>query len=175
MKDIIKKLSHFIEKTFKKLPHLPEKYAKTFAENLWWVLIVGMAVYVISVIGSIGAISVAISTANRFKGFLGIYASPVNLGPAILTFVISVAFLVISAVIIGLAIKPVKKMNKKGWDLLFIGMLINAVYVVANSVTSGIISFLPNLIGGAIGVALTAYLLNEVRVYFVEEHKTKTE
>lgn len=173
MKEQINKMSDLIEKWLKPLPHLPNVFVKTLAENLWWIIIVGIVFTAMAVFSSIGAIAIALGAANRINSVLGVYATPVNLAPTVIMSIVSAVFMVASVAILGIAVAPIKSLSRKGWNLLFIGMLLNAVYIVILAVMAGWLGFLPTLIGGALGIAITAYLLNEIKDQFKKTAKVK--
>jgi hypothetical protein len=74
---------------------------------------------------------------------------------------LGLAMLVIDGVILLMAYPELKKRARRGWDLLFIGALLNAVYSVVTLFIDarGVGSFIFSLIGSAIGF----YLLFQVR------------
>jgi hypothetical protein len=75
-----------------------------------------------------------------------------------------VAVLAVEAVILLLAFPKLQKRQRAGWDLLFLGALINVVYAVLQIFTyqRGVGSFIMSLIGSALGF----YLLLEVKSKF---------
>lgn len=77
---------------------------------------------------------------------------------------IGVIMLAIDAVILLLAFPKLQKRQKSGWDLLFLGALINLAYGVVQMFTyqRGVGSFIGSLIGSAIAF----YLLFQVREKF---------
>lgn len=74
---------------------------------------------------------------------------------------LGIAVLVVDAVILLMAYPELKKRAKRGWDLLFLGALINVGYSVVSLFIDdrGVGSFIFSLLGSAIGF----YLLFQVR------------
>ncbi len=74
---------------------------------------------------------------------------------------VGVIMLVVDAVIMLIAFPELQKRTKKGWDLIFLAAVINAVYSLVQLFTygRGFGSFLFGLIGSAVGF----YLLFQVR------------
>ena len=70
-------------------------------------------------------------------------------------------FLVVDAVLLLMAYPKLKNRQKKGWDLIFLGSLLNVAYSIVNLFISGrgFGDFLLSLIGSAIGF----YLVFQVR------------
>ena len=74
---------------------------------------------------------------------------------------LGVAILVVDAVILLMAFPHLQKRSRRGWDLLFLGSVLNVVYSVVTLFISGrgVGSFLMGLLGSAVGF----YLLFQVR------------
>jgi len=77
---------------------------------------------------------------------------------------VSVATLLASGVLMLMAFPKLKKRQKKGWDLLFLGALLNALYSVFTLFIDarGLSSFIFSLLGTAFGF----YLLFQVKEKF---------
>lgn len=67
---------------------------------------------------------------------------------------VSIATLVASGVLLLMAVSPLKNKVKRGWDLLFIGVLLNVVYAVLAVFIDGrgFGTFLVSMLGTAIGL-----------------------
>ncbi len=74
---------------------------------------------------------------------------------------VSIAFVAVSGALMVAAYKPLKAHAKRGWDLLFLGVILSAGYAVLNIFIDGrgAGSFIGNLIGVAIGL----YFLYQIR------------
>lgn len=77
---------------------------------------------------------------------------------------LGVIFLIVDAVILLMAFPKLQQRAKAGWDLLFLGSLLNVVYAVLSLFMHGrgLTSFLASLVGSAVGF----YLLFQVRDKF---------
>jgi len=162
----IHKLEDTIEGWLKSFPHLPANWRKWLAENVWWLVLIGV---ILSAIGTL-IIVMAVITAMAWVGTATTYlaANGVNVvqsytGLWYVASIISAVLLVVTIIIEAMAISPLKVLNRKGWDLMFIAYLIGIV----SSVISAVLQMeLFNLIGAAIGAVIGAYFLFEIRSYF---------
>ena len=82
---------------------------------------------------------------------------------------ISLAILVVIGLIYLYAFSPLKAMKKQGWDLLFLAMIVNLVYGVVIAFTS--YGGFGNLIGTLIGSVIGAYILFQIRDYYIGKQK----
>jgi len=162
----IHKLEDTIEGWFKSFPHLPNNWRKWLAENVWWLVLIGVILSVIGTIMLAMAIVVAMSAVSTVTSVYGAYG--VNVvqsysGWWYIATIISVVFLFLTIIIEAMAISPLKVQNKKGWDLMFIAYLIG----IASSVVSALLTLtIMNLLGSIIGAVIGAYFLFEIRSYF---------
>lgn len=85
---------------------------------------------------------------------------------------LSILVVLVDAVILLMAYPKLAKREKSGWDLIFLGSLLNVVFSVLNLLISGrgFGSFISSLIGSAIGF----YLLFQVREKFLGAKEVKT-
>ncbi len=160
--ETIKKLEDQIEKILKPLPHLPADGRKWLSENLWWLTIVGVVIDAGVLLG-IYRTATYVNTITNYLAAYGI--SSASGWTASLT--ISLILLAISAVLMLLAVNPLKEQKKQGWDLLFYAAIIG----VASSVVTAVLDFsfgdiVSRLIGAAFGAAVSAYFLFEIRSNF---------
>lgn len=159
----------------KSVPHLPAGAQKWLGSNVWWIVLVGVILSGISLlIGIIGffAALALIGTATSYYGYA--VTSDVYGGGWIAGSLVSLAFTVVAAILLATAIAPLKAKSKAGWNRLFIVLLLDAVFVVLNSILSfNPIGFIFGLIFGAIGLAIGAYFTFEIRGQFIEHKATK--
>jgi hypothetical protein len=166
----IHKLENTIEGWLKPFPHLPADWRKWISENVWWIVLVGVILSVIVVMMTIGMIMTAVAAIGAANtvvtstfGTIGVNVAQVYTGWWYIATIISVVSLVVTIIIEAMAISPLKVLNKKGWDLMFIAYLIG----IALSVVSAVLTLtIINLIGTAIGAAIGAYFLFEIRSHF---------
>lgn len=157
--DTVKSLERTIAEWYETLPHLPAEARKWLAENLWWLTLIGV------VVGSIGVLSILLFTVLT-GAFLAAIAGGVGavIGGLIMIGILGSLILNIITIIMGgVAINPLKAMQGKGWALLFVIFLLTVVaIVISNIFTLNIFGMLWSLLWAAAG----GYLLFEVRSYF---------
>lgn len=80
------------------------------------------------------------------------------------TIYLSIAVVLFSGVLMLLAASPLSKKLKKGWDLLFLAIVVQLIYSVITifAFSGGVGSFIGNLIGATIGF----YFLFQIRDYY---------
>lgn len=175
--NILNKIETTFDGWLKPMPHLPENGRKWIASNVWWIVIIGLVLSIFAVLSLIGSIFTLFAVLNMVDG----YTSSI-LGSAYGSFsilaVISAAVAVLSSIAIiilfAMAIKPLKAMDKKGWNLLFGSSLLSVTLsLISNIVNFNIYTFIPGLIGLVIGLAISMYFLFEIRSYFVKGMHTK--
>jgi len=147
---------------FKAAPPLSSK-AKDALAKVWpWLALVGGILQVLAAWGLwqlIDNTEEVVSYINQALGTDVGYSSSDKL-----FIYLSVVTLLVSGILMLMAFPKLKKGEKKGWDLIFLGALLNAVYSVFNLFIDGrgFSSFLFALIGTAIAF----YLLFQVREKF---------
>ncbi len=159
-------LIHSIEKTlaewFKGLPHLPKDISKWLADNAWWLTIAGLITAGLFILGALSFVMAFNATTNGFFGYAYAYAG-MSVASVWGSFWIMVAFFAVIATVEVMAIKPLQAKQSKGWELIFLAMLLSA----ASGVISSIVNFsIGSIIGSLIGLAIGLYILFEVRGYF---------
>lgn len=163
--DSLKNLETMVASWYKGVPHLPRTGQKWLAENAWWLTLVGV------IFGAIGVASMLMlaMTAGTLLGLAG----PIGMmagGFVLIATLFWMAFAIVNLVIAGMAITPLKTMDKKGWSLLFLISLLN--------VLSLLVSFLFHLnllelLWGLLFTAVGAYFLFEIRTYYHEKATKK--
>ncbi len=163
--DTIKKLEVTIAKWYESLPHLPKEAREWLATNAWWLTLIGV------IVGSMGILSVLFLTVltGAFLAALG-----GGVGAAIGIFVLfavlaSLALNVVAVFLGGMAINPLKAMQKKGWTLMFAMLLL----VTAAMIVSNVFTNLIGLVWGLLWAAVGGYFLFELRSYFGEGSHAK--
>jgi len=162
----INKIENMIEGWLKPLPRIPAKWAKMLADNLWWIVGIGIVLSGIAVLMSISALLYGISFISGMSGY-GAYLVNTYNGWWAAAAVVSLLSLAATVVLMGMAFNHLKVMHKKGWDMLFLASLVTAassVIVVVLNFTNYIIFV--NLFMTLIGTAVGVYLLFEIKSYF---------
>jgi hypothetical protein len=157
-----------IEEWLRPLPHLPTDWRKWLANNVWWIVLVGVILSVIGVLIIAGALLTAFALIGTVTTVYGV--NVVNQSYSswwYVASVVSLLFLIATLVIEAMAISPLKSQKKKGWDLLFITFLLG----IASSIVSVFLglftgSMFSSLLGGIVGAVISAYFLFEIRSYF---------
>jgi hypothetical protein len=114
---------------------------------------------------------------HAVNSVITVYGTVIKTGAGIsgtdkLFIAIGIIALLVDAVILLMAYPKLAKRQKAGWDLIFLGALLNVAYSVVNLLISGrgISGFLSSLIGSAIGF----YLIFQVREKFLSSKTSKT-
>lgn len=148
---------------FKGLPPLPKKSKESLANAFPWIaLIFG----IVQLMAAYGLWHLA-RTVERFNDIANTYSAyftgeSVGLSATDRAIIyIGIALLVVDAVILLMAYPHLKTRSRRGWDLLFLGAVINVVYAVVTLFVSGQHAgdFIFSLLGSAVGF----YLLFQVR------------
>jgi len=158
MKESIKKLEDMIDGWLKPLPHLPADWRKWISENIWWITLVGV------ILDGFAALAIY-QTASYVNQFSNLLSAVGAANPSGWTFpmMVSIALFVLTAVIMAMAIAPLRVMNKKGWDLLFLATIVSVVASVFNYGSGSIVM---SVIGAAVGAVIGMYFLFEIRSHF---------
>lgn len=137
---------------------IPAGGRKWIAENVWWLAAVGG---VLTLIGAVGMVNMANwwSAMNRDYYAIG-YAPIVNLS---LWWYTLLAITVLEGVVLLIAAKKLKAMQKSGWNLLFYLSLLGIIMGIVSALTPGY--GIGSLIGAAIGVAISWTILMQIRSY----------
>lgn len=159
--EAVKKIENQLAPMFKNAPALPDTSKESLVKAWPWIALIFGILQLIAAWGLWGLLSFVERT------YYGAYADfykdvPGRLSGVDRTFIyIGVAVLVVDAVILLLAYPELKKRSRRGWDLLFLGALLNTAYAVVNLFINdrGLGGFLFSLVGSAIGF----YLLFQVR------------
>lgn len=175
--ETIHKLELSLEQQYDKLPHLPVHIQKWFAENAWWLILIGVAISALGLVGLLSVLAIAMFGLTLGGAVIGSGVGA-TVGAAIggivlVTTIISIALYVVETAILGLAVSPLKSLKKRGWDLLFIVAVINAaVIIVVNIISLNIFGLIWSLLWVGVGV----YFLYEIRSFFiVKKHVSKKE
>jgi hypothetical protein len=172
----VRKLEDMIEGWLKPIPHLPSTWRKWIAENIWWITAIGVVISAIAIFTLLSTMFAATTIFTVNYNVWNGYSPFEHNGWWMFSSVISLLFMAIVTIITASAIKPLKNMKNKGWDLLFLVFIVKIVAEIVNLLISlNIFLFLSSLIGVAIGVVIGAYLLFEIRSYFnhvVATHKS---
>lgn len=167
-----KQLETKIGDLFKGAPPLPENAKKSLV-NAWpWIALIFGVLQLLAAWGLWG-LTRYVDRLNDVTNTLSMYYTGRAAGMSSLDKTIiylALIVLVVDAVILLMAYPELKKKSKAGWDLLFLGSLINLAYAVVSIFIDdrGFGSFIFSLLGSAIGF----YLLFQVKDHYT--HKSKS-
>lgn len=168
--ETIQKLETTLAAWYKQVPfHFPENVRRWIVRNVWWIVLIGVILSALTVIAAartafyVDQLTVQYGALANYYGVQTVNSSMNNV--ALWTGLgFSAAVLVVEA----LAIQPLKARNKRGWDLLFLGMLISALSAVVTAVLY-VNAF--SLIGSAISLAIGGYFLFEIHSQYTKNSK----
>ncbi len=152
-----------LNEVFKGLPPLSEKAKESLVKAWPWIALIFGVLQLLAAWALWGLTNVA-ERLTDYANTLSTYYTGQSLGlsAADKTIIyLGLAVLVVDAVILLMAFPQLQKRTRRGWDLLFLGSLLNLVYAVVTLFIDarGAGSFIFNLLGSAIGF----YLLFQVR------------
>lgn len=155
----VRKLETIVAEWFRNAPHLSLRGREWLAQNIWWISLIGVA------LGTFGILIVLAATFG-VSTVISVYGGPVGVVVGSLAFIavlITLAFSIFVIVLLAIAVMPLRTGKKKGWDLLFISMLLS----VASVVVGFLLTFnLGSLLVGVVSAAIFSYFLFEIRSYF---------
>ncbi len=161
-----------LAKVYKNRLDLPENARKTLVNwSPWLSLIAGvlMLAAAASIWNWVHLTSGIVDYANSLAAIYG--ASPVVTNDWSLMLWVSFFVLLGEAAVYLLAFPGLRAKQKRGWDMLFYGVLLNLVYgVVVLFTTYGGFG---SLIGTLIGAAIAFYFLYQVRSHYKEAKASK--
>ncbi|MDB5176976.1 MAG: hypothetical protein JWN75_644 [Candidatus Saccharibacteria bacterium] len=163
--DQVHKLEIIVARWYKTVPHLPKEFTKWLSDNIWWIVIIGVAISVISLLTLVPLVFFALGVTTVTSGvsvLSSAYGASYN---GFFWFTVLVALLSAVAVTIleAMAIIPLKSKFKKGWTLLFIAALVSlASSVLTNLITMSIFG----IVSAVLWAAVHGYFLFEIRSYF---------
>jgi hypothetical protein len=162
---------HKLEKTvaewYKAVPHLPKGGQKWLADNVWWIVVIGVVLSVLGLFSILSLLFLAgagLALAGGATG--GAYGSAVGAalgGVVLISVIVSLAVYVIELILMAMAISPLKNHKKKGWDLLFLVALINVLSIVVTGLLG--MNFF-SIIWGLLWAAVGGYFLFEIYGHF---------
>lgn len=172
MMKFLNKLEKKVFGWFRGAPNLPNIMRKSLAENAWWVVIILITLMVISALQGLSFLDAQVSLQGAVAG--SYYVASTKSDWSILTGTVSVIFLILQIILLFIAVKPLKEMQKKGWVLLFAGWLLSGVALVANALlTLGVVSFIITVLFGAVWLAISGYFLFEIHGQFAHVERSK--
>lgn len=159
----IKQLEKTIGDLFKSAPPMPEK-SKQSLVNAWpWIALV-FGVIQLFAAWSLWGLTRFVERVNDATNSLSLYYTGHAAGLSStdkLVIYLALLMLLVDGVLLLMAYPELKKRSRRGWDLLFLGSLLNLAYALVSLFIRdrGVGSFLFSLLGSAVGF----YLLFQVK------------
>ena len=157
--EMLHKLEGTVASWYKGLPHLPENFRKWLADNIWWLVLVGVILGLLVTIPAIVLLLFGGAVLTASQGLTG----GNGYGAMFVWVFLALVFVVANLVLSALAIVPLKAHRKLGWSLLFLVALLNILSTVLTFVANFHIGA---LISGLVGAAIGGYFLFEIRDHF---------
>ncbi len=169
--EVLHKLEKQMENIFKDLPKLSDTSKEALADFWPWLALIA-GILQLLVAWGLYDLSHRFDVIRDQLNSTSLYLTGHSIGLSATDkalIYLGVIVLVVDAIILLMAYPKLRKRAKRGWDLIFLGMLINVVYAVLQLFTKerGPFNFFASLIGSFIGF----YLLFQVREKFVGKSK----
>jgi uncharacterized membrane protein YhaH (DUF805 family) len=159
--DSLKQFESTVEGWLKPLPHLPSIWRKWLGENIWWLTIIGVVLEAFAAM-ELYHISTASDPISRFVSQYGLSTDGWTN-----SVMMSMTLIVLTGVLMALAVSPLKEYKKRGWDLLFLTVIVSVSSdLVVSIIDFNLVRLIPSLISAAISFFVGMYLLFEIRSHF---------
>lgn len=149
-----------------RLPNLPKDARRWIAINTWWIV-------------ALMAVIASIVVLNGLSGLFKIAALPaylygaVSINSLLTTAVVNVALVTIPAIVLWIAIGPLRSRSRRGWRLLFIGLLMGVLCTAIGALLVNR-NFNANVfVAGILLAAAELYVLFQIRGEFGVKAKIK--
>ena len=170
--EVLSKLERTIKGWLKDVPHLPSNARKWLGDNIWWIVVIGTVLSGLGLLGLLGALFTHLGALGT--PVVSYYASPTFITWLIVNTIVALGFTLVTFLLMAFSISPLKAKQKKGWVLLFATWLVAVVATVVSAImTLNPLSFIGNLIFGALWLAVTAYFLFEIHAEFAHVERSK--
>lgn len=159
MKELVNKADSFLGGLFKGAPKMPDSSKESLVKAWPWIAVIFGVLQLMVAKGLWDVVRLFDKVNSVFGAWLG--TAYVYGGKDKFFVYLSLITLVVDAVILLMAFPKLQKRAKAGWDLVFLGALLNVLYSVFNFFVygRGMGDFLSALIGSTIGF----YLLYQVK------------
>jgi hypothetical protein len=156
---VVKKIESKLAEVFKGTPNLSDSSRETLVGAWPWIALVFGVLQLLAAWALWNLLRFADTVVN-YSSFYVEYPSTVSSSDRVIIY-LGIVVLLVDAAILLMAYPELKKRVRRGWDLLFLGALINLAYSVLSLFIHGrgFGSFIFSLVGSAIGF----YLLFQVR------------
>lgn len=172
-RDHIRRIEKRVRQWFRLLPRLPREVLDWLCANLWWLVVLFIAVIGVDAIGSFAVVLNNIffvktsSTALYYNSTMFLVFSTIR---ALASFIFSI----IELCLLAFSIQPLRRQEKKGWVLVYAVLLIHILAIIAVAILSlNSFDFMVDIIFGALWLLFLAYFLFEVRDEFIHTISSK--
>lgn len=156
----LQKLESRFAEAYKGLPHLHNDVRRWIATNIWWIVLVIALFDALVVISAFQHVLTFSGTHSYSKTYT---ASTISFGQLVLTDAVAAILKAISVVLLFMAIKPLQNMQKRGWTLLFINLLVAIIAAVLDFLLLIQNFDLLGLLWTLVYIAVELYVLYEIR------------
>lgn len=158
--ELVHKLENTVAGWYKGAPHLPPNGQVWLWKNVWWIVLIGVILSAVSLLFVLGSLVFLMSFVGVVDSAYGSSTAAAYGSLSLIAVLVSIVVLVVTLILEAIAIKPLKDLQKKGWNLIFLALLANIIgSVVALIVSINAFNLILTLIWSAIG----AYFLFEIR------------
>lgn len=157
--EIVKKIEAALAGVFKGAPKLSESARESLVKAWPWLALI----FGVLQLWAAWALYDLLRVVDRVATIYGVYVNTAigYSGKDKFFIYMSLIVLVVDAVILLMAYPKLKNREKSGWDLLFLGALLNALYGVFNLFISA--RGFGSLLGALVGTTIGFYLLYQVK------------
>lgn len=156
----VTKLEEVIAQWYKKVPDLPETARHWIAVNSWWIALAAAIITALTVLGILLPFLLTGAILATIGGVMGVAVG----GLIIIIVLIWLLVAVVNVALLGMAVKPLKRREKRGWNFILFVILLNLLAIVVKVMFD---LELGSLILGIIGSAVAGYFLFEIRDHFI--------
>ena len=171
--ELVSKLEKIVLGWARNVPHLPVSAQKWLAENIWWITLTAAILTGITFLRGVAGIFSQVGRLNDPSN--AYFVDDSFLEVALVASAISLFFVLIRGLLLAFAVTPLKERQKKGWVLLFMTLLVQALALAVSAVlTFSFVGFIILVLFGGILLGIGAYFLFEIHGQFSHPVKPNT-
>lgn len=154
-------------KILSNIPSLPKAGQKWLADNIWWIVLVGVILGIIGIISQLKHL-IDVTTVVNTWGVFGQYITQRAFNGWWMTvYIIGLALSAVVLLIASQAIQPLKKKQANGWRILFFSLVAGLVAAVVVAVLGlNVMNIITSAAIGLIAFLVGSYFLFQVKSYF---------
>ena len=169
----ITRLEEWMNGHFKTYPHLPNEIKHWFASNIWWLVAIIIALIGISALSALVQILSHFFYVGTYYFSTSYYDTTTFIVYSTIRAALALFFAIIQILIFVYALKPLKNKEKKGWVLLFIAFLVNALAKLVDSIMMfDAMMFVFEFALSCVWYIAVFYILFEIRTKFSHTFST---